>query len=173
MSAPVPPKRTHGQHGAAKPRPPGTLKAAVLALVDDLGGHIPAGEIAGNKKGHVQRWTDPDNGGDFPGVHKVRALEAAAVAKGHAPSVTRFLAAEAGFALIKIEPSLPKALQLMGALLAGEFGDLLRALSDATADDGRISPEEAGPIIKEGHELLGAVAAVMAVAMRARDGGGA
>ncbi|BCW88017.1 hypothetical protein sos41_11550 [Alphaproteobacteria bacterium SO-S41] len=166
-------KRTRGQHGAAKPRPPGTLKAAVLQIVDAIGGCPKAGELTETTKGTWQRMTDPDgdNANVYPGVNKIRALEAHHVAQGGEPIVTRFMAAEVGYALIKIEPHTPKALQLLAGLAGGEMGDLMRAICDAFADDGQLSPSEAGRIVKEGHEVLGAVAAAIAVAMRVRDGG--
>lgn len=159
---------TRGAHGFVKPRPAGTLKDAILALVERLGGAIRAGEIAEVTKGQVQRWTDPDsdNAAVFPSAGKVRLLEAAA----GEPVVTRFLAAEAGFVLVPASGEMGPALPVLAALAAGEFGDVLRAIADGTAGDGALSPAEAGRVIKEIDEALAALAAARAFAAAARDG---
>jgi len=175
MSATGAGKRARGQHGAVKPRPPGTLKAAILELVEGVGGHIHAGEIAETTKGTVQRWTDADGeaASVYPGVQKIRALEASFVARGGEPLVTRFLAHEAGFALVRTECASALALQLMAALAGGEMGDVMRAVHDAMADDGALSAGEAGRIVTEVDEAMRALAGVRAAAARVRDGGGA
>lgn len=167
-------QRLRGQHGAVKRRPPGTLKAALLELVEGLGGHIRSGEIAETTKGTVQRWTDADGeaAGVYPGVQKIRVLEAAYAAKGGEPVVTRFLAHEAGYALVRVEGRSALALQLMAALAGGEMGDVMRAIHDAMADDGALSPAEAGRIVAEADEAMSALAGVRASAARVRDGGG-
>lgn len=163
--------RKRGEHGAVKPRPAGTLKDAVLQLVDANGGHVRAGEIAEVTKGTVQRWTDADGecAGVFPGVNKVRLLERAAAD----PSVTRFLAAEAGFALVKVlEPQrAAEAIAVMAALAGGEVGDVMRAVSDAMQDDGRIDAREAGRIIKEIDEAMSALMAARGWVSAFRSGG--
>ncbi len=168
VARPAPVRRGRGQHGTIKPRPAGTLKGAVLQLVDACGGHVRSAEIAEVTKGSVQRWTDADGetAGVFPGVNKVRLLEAAA----DDPIVTRFLAAEAGFALVKVGEGsdFVSALNVMAAMAGGEMGDVLRSVANAMADDGTIDPREAGLIIRETDEAMAKLAALRATAMQIR-----
>lgn len=162
-------KRKPGSHGAVKPRPAGTLKAAVSELIDAVGQHDRAGEICEVSKGQVQRWTDPDGeaADRYPGVQKIRALEAAA----GEPIVTRFLAAEAGYVLVKPEGVSTQSLPLLTSLLAGEIGDVLRAIADGTADDGKLDAREAGRLADEILQAMGVLASAYAVASSLRDGG--
>lgn len=171
IARPAPVRRKRGQHGAIKPRPAGTLKDAVLQLVDANGGHVRSADITETVKGTVQRWTDAD--GDtasvFPGVNKVRLLEAAA----DDPIVTRFLATEAGYALVKVlEPQrASEAIAVMAAVAGGEVGDVMRAVADAMQDDGHIDAREAGRIIKEIDEAMGALMAARSWVSAFRNGG--
>lgn len=164
-------KRKRGQHGTVKIRPAGTLKDAVLQLVEANGGHVRAGEIAEVTKGSVQRWTDADGeaASVFPGVNKVRLLESAC----DDPHVTRFLAAEAGFALVRVSHAgeAVAALNMMAVSAGGEMGDVLRSVANAMADDGTIDGREAGAIIREIDEAMSALAAARAFAMQIRNGG--
>lgn len=165
MSGKAPARRKQGGHGVVKPRPAGTLKGAITALADALGGHVRTAEIAECSKGHVQRWTDPDGetAGTSPPVHKVRLMEAAA----GDPIVTRFLAAEAGFALIPLNGAGASTIAVLSALAAGGAADLWRATADALGD-GVIDAREAGDIVRAADASLQAIGAVRARAAIAR-----
>ncbi len=170
IARPAAPKRKRGQHGTVKLRPAGTLKDAILQLVEACGGHVRAAEICEVSKGTVQRWTDADGecANVFPGVNKIRVLENTC----DDLIVTRFLAAEGGNALVKIvEPKrASQLLSVMAGEAGGEVGDVMRAVANAMADDGEISKREAGPIIREIHEAMAALAAALRFAMSVRDG---
>lgn len=160
--------RGRGQHGAVKARPAGTLKQAILLLVEAVGGHVRAAEICECSKGHVQRWTDPD--GDcasvLPPVHKIRALEAVA----GDPIVTRFLAAEAGHALVSVQSDPEVALGVLLALAAGEGAEVLKVGADALRD-GVLTAKEAGRLVPEIDDAMRAFAALRVLACAKRDGG--
>lgn len=160
------PKRLPGSHGAVKPRPAGTLKAAVLELVEAVGGHVRAAEIVEASKGHVQRWTDPDGeaAGVLPGVGKIRTLERAA----GDPVVTRFLAAEAGHALMPMGQSASETIAVLLALSAGEIADVLRAGAEAMRD-GHVSRAEAMEMLPEIDQAMRALGALRAYVVDLRD----
>lgn len=163
--------RKRGEHGTMKVRPAGTLKSAILGLVEANGGCVRAGEVTETTKGNVQRWTDPDGetASTFPGVNKIRLLEASC----GEPIVTRWMAAESGHVLVRMLASPQAAISVLAGLAGGEMGDVLRAVANAIEDDGELSPTEAGQIIKEIDEVLSALAAARAVAVAVRDGGAA
>ncbi len=160
------PKRLPGSHGAVKPRPAGTLKAAVLELVDAVGGHVRAAEIVETSKGHVQRWTDPDgeSAGVLPSVGKIRLLERAA----GEPVVTRFLAAEAGHALMPMGQSTAETIAVLLALSAGEIADVLRAGAEAMRD-GHVSRREAVEMLPEIDQAMRALGALRGYIAGLRD----
>jgi hypothetical protein len=140
-----PAHRAPGSHPASKPRAAGTLKAATLALIEAAAGPgAPmerAAELAEVARSTVQRWTDPD--GESAAITipagKVRVLEAAA----GDPIVTRFLAHEAGHALVPLTLGAEDALAFLSAAALGRTARVFERLADGLAD-GRLDRREAG-----------------------------
>jgi hypothetical protein len=169
---PVKPARKPGSHPASKPRAAGTLKAATLALVEAAAGPGSAmeraAELAEVARSTVQRWTDPD--GECAAITipagKVRALEAAA----GDPIVTRFLAHEAGCALVPLTLGDEDALAVLTGLAAGQSGRVFERIARGLAD-GRLDPREAAEAKGQVDQALAAFARLRAL-LDALDGDG-
>jgi len=154
-----------------KPRRAATLKAATSDLVTACGGQPAAADLLQVSKGTVFKWTDEDgeNADRSITAHAVRLLEA----RAGQPIVTRFLAAEAGCALVPLS-----AEALDGdwngdlARSAKEAGDVLTGFATALAD-GRIDRTEAGPLLKEIDEALSFFAGLRHRVADRRDEGSA
>ncbi|MGL4963164.1 MAG: hypothetical protein ACRC67_18175 [Inquilinus sp.] len=135
-----------------KPRPRGTLKAAVLRLVDVVGGVVRASELLGRGKSQVYRYTD-DAEPDEITARQVLVLEAAA----RVPAVTEFLAAEQGFVLLPIasggeDENLALDYVVIAQTAQGAFAGFARAI----ADDGQVDQVEAGALIADLDMVIGA-----------------
>lgn len=150
-----------------KPRGAATLKAAASDLVTAVGGQPAAADHLGVAKGTVFRWTDDseENAGRSIPANAVRALER----RAGEPVVTRFLAAEAGCALVPLAPAtLAADWNRELARVAKESADVLAGFAQALAD-GRVEPAEAGPLLTELDEALGVFAALRQRLAEKRD----
>lgn len=135
------------RHGPVKPRPAGSLKAAVAELLAAVGTLERAAEIAGKGRSQVHRYGDPQEA-SLPTVDLVRIWELAA----GDPIVTRYLAAESGFALEPVARPTAEAgavgLHAGAGQLSGCHGDFFLHLMEALADQ-VVEPGEAGRLVAD------------------------
>ena len=158
-----------------KPRPAATLKAATNDLVTAVGGQAAAADELGQTKGTVFRWTDDseDNAHRSIPAQAIRTLERVAVADGAAPIVTQFLAAEAGFALVRLSPAtLASDWNAELARLASEASDVIGGVAKALSNPpvGRVLPAEAGALVVEIDQACAVFAALRQRVTALRDG---
>ncbi len=139
-----------------KPRPAGTLKAAMAELVEACGGTLRAADLLGVSQSQIQRCTDAVEAKAELKLSWVRALERDC----RRPIVTSFLALEAGHAIIPIDigSNAPLAADMarFGEHAAELFGRYATALAD-----GALSATEAGQIKNDVLHVMGALAAML------------
>jgi hypothetical protein len=87
------------------------------------------------------------------------------------PVVTRFLAAEAGHALMPMEGDRAATICVLLALSAGEIADVLRAGAEAMRD-GHVSRREAVQMLPEIDQAMRALGALRGFVAGLRDGEG-
>lgn len=153
-------------------REPGSLKQATAQLIDANGGPQCAAEGCRVTAGMLFKYTDPndENRLRFMPVDIVRGLEQ----RCGDPVVTRFLAAEAGHVLIRLDlpddvAGLPSAL----AEAAAEASDVYKVAAQCL-EDGKVEPGEAAKLVEEIDEAIEAFAAMRTLVARLRrDGEGA
>ena len=154
-----------------KRRPEGSLKEATHELVEAAGGQYKAADLAGLSQTMMVRYTDPDgrNAETTMPVAVVRTLEA----HTQDPVLTRFLAAELGYILLKI-PTAAGSGQL-GAECAAMFAETADCAAEMcrALKDNRISHAEAGRVINALDDVVEKAAAIRAVLVPIRDGKGA
>ena len=140
-----------------KPRPPGSLKAAVSALVSACGGRAVAAEHLGLSQTQVQRYTDPAEPDIHMPLNRVLVLQRMA---GVAP-VTELMAAEMGGAVLWLPKGKPDALARdiagVGETASRLFGDYGKALGDPRSP-GRVDRREARRLMPIADEVMAAVA---------------
>jgi hypothetical protein len=151
--------------GPYKPRPAGSLKAAVSALVAAAGGLDRAAERTRLSRSRIHACTDDAERDRHLPVDVLLALELQA----GAPVVTRYLAAEQGCALLELAAPAGVPLSAETARLAGEVAEFFQALSRDLSDDHRIDGREAGGLLAELDDILVAAAAVRAGLVSIRD----
>ena len=155
----VAPRR--GQHGAMKPRPEGTLKAAVLHAFESFGPNYGArvGEILGLGSSQVQRYTDPEHRNAYPRIDHLRTLHNA----GASLEVLHFLAADAGCVLLAVDASAAGPFSRQMAKVGENTANLFREYGDALSDadtPGEIDPEEARRMLTVADRLMSDLAAL-------------
>lgn len=119
-------------------------KAATRALIRAVGGQEEAAPLTGRSQPRLSAYCGPNTDAFIP-VDAVLALEA--VTHGHAghPHVTRWLAREAGFALLRLPQFTPAGGGAIHRAVSGvskEAGELVGLVCDALADDGDLKPHE-------------------------------
>jgi hypothetical protein len=149
-----------------KPRRPGSLKAAVTALIDAAGGLHGSREVTGRSAARLFGYGDDsdENLDRHMPVNLVLRLEAVA----GAPIVTQYLAHEAGYALLPCDASegcTPS--RVISA--AKESAEVFAAAAQALAD-GRLCAAEAEALIPAVDEAIVAFASLRA-ALRVKAGG--
>ncbi|GAB5388471.1 MAG: hypothetical protein Alpg2KO_14390 [Alphaproteobacteria bacterium] len=129
------------------PRPQGSLEAVTTALIDACGGEREVEASVRVEKSTLHRYTSPNHPHHMP-VDVVRACEM----KCGQPILTRFLAAELGFALIDLKDG---AREGTGNLieLAENFSKVVQRMELARAD-GMVDPEEARQIAADLYALV-------------------
>ena len=150
-------------------REPGSLKQATAQLVDANGGPQPAAEGCRVTAGMLFKYTDPndENRLRFMPADIVRGLER----RCDDPIVTRFLAAEAGHVLIRLD--LPKDIAALPSALAdaaAEASDVYRVASQCL-EDGKVAPGEAAKLVEEIDQAIEAFAAMRTLVARLREDG--
>ena len=150
-------------------REPGSLKQATAQLIDANGGPQGAAEGCRVTAGMLFKYTDPndENRLRFMPVDIVRGLERVC----GDPVVTRFLAAEAGHVLIRLDlpddvAGLPKAL----AQAAAEASDVYKVAAQCL-EDGNVEPGEAATLVAEIDQAMEAFAAMRTLVARLREDG--
>lgn len=150
--------------GPMKPRPAGSLKAAVAELVTAAGGLERCAELTGRSTTQLFRYTNPESPDQMP-VNVIMALEAIAAR----PIVTAFLAQALDHVLLPVLPAAAAGDVLPGtATLAAEHSDFFAKLA-ADLADGRIDPREAGRLADEAFEVVQAGMTVIAGLRALRD----
>jgi len=150
-------------------REPGSLKQATTQLIDANGGPQVAAEGCRVTAGMLFKYSDPDdeNRLRFMPADIVRGLER----RCGDPIVTRFLAAELGHVLLKLDVpadigALPPAL----ASAAGEASDVYKIAAEALADN-KLAPGEAAKLVREIDQALVAFAALRSLVAGHRQDG--
>lgn len=139
-----------------KPRPAGTLKAAMAALVEASGGTVRAADLLGLGQAQVQRCSDAAEPRYELKLSHVRTLERDC----GQPIVTAYLATEARCALV---PLTAMADAPLGADMArfGERASKLFAAYVAASADQRLTSQEAGELKAEVQAVMSALAAML------------
>jgi len=142
--------------GPSRPRPPGTLKAAVAALIDACGGQQRAAELCRVGKSQLGRYTLDDCPDQIP-ADVIECLEAIA----RDPVVTRYLASRANHALLALEPLTHATYSVLLSNIGKEGGEFFAEAALALVD-GRLSPNEAGRVRAQAVEQVTALMAMIA-----------
>lgn len=146
------------------------LKAATRALIRAFGGQEAAEAATGKSQSQLSNYGAPNAPGFAP-VDVVLALEAATHgAPGH-PHVGRFLAREAGFALVALPPAGPAGVAWNAhvACLVKEIGELLAGLGEALASGNDVRAREARALLGDAGDVV-RVAVEIEAALKARAG---
>lgn len=135
------------------------LKAAFRGLVEAAGGQSAAAVAADKGQQAISGYGRP-NCEAFPPVDVVRRLEAVTHGQAGHPHVTRILAAEAGYTLLRI-PHGDQPVTIWSkhcAEIAKEAGDVVAGLCTDLADDNDVSPREARKRVHDVDEAIAALA---------------
>lgn len=126
----------------------------VRDLVEQAGGLKNAAYFTGKSTSHIGRYQSP-NDHDSITLRDIRKLEECTVGKGGHPLITRYLANQNGFVLIKLPTDNPSPGQLMKYIgaMTKELGEVSKHILDALAD-GEIDSDEARGAIEECFDLL-------------------
>lgn len=150
-----------------KPRPAGTLKAAVAKLVELAGGVNKAADLCGRSRSQMQRYTD-DAEPDMMPADLIRILETAI----GETIVSGFLVREQGGVVLSPpkgagDSELNIDFARMGETSSDLFAEYGRALKDA-----KVSPKEAGRLLRDLDEVLAAACVMRARLQAGRDAEG-
>lgn len=139
-----------------KPRPEGTLKQSMAALVEANGGITRVADLLGDvRKSQVQRITDDAESDEFR-LGQVRLLERFC----GQPIVTAFMAMEAHCALIPLDPAGDDPLDIDFARYAKESAQLFEAYIAAMRDR-TLTAKEAGRLKAQWLRVIGALGAML------------
>jgi hypothetical protein len=143
-------------------------KAATKALIRAAGGQEAAEPLTGRSQSRLSAYGLPSTDAFIP-VDAVAALEA--VTHGHVghPHVTRWLAREAGYGLVRL-PRPGAEPTKWGRLIAGlgrEAGELINGVCTDIDDDNDVSREEARKRLGDAADLV-RIAVELEAALKAR-----
>lgn len=136
---------------AIKPRPPGSLAAAMTRVVDRLGAE-GAAAVVGKSSGLIHRWADPDDE-RRPSIEQALALDSAMLSAGHEAALGEWYSARLEQALAAHAPLAPP---LRMAQVSGEVGDVAKEVHRACAD-GALTPAERAEISRQAGEAIEAL----------------
>ncbi len=142
----------------AVPRPGGSLKDAVLRLVQACGGEVSASEVCRVSPAQIHKYTDPTHADVSMPSDVVRSLEAFC----GDPIVTQWQTAAAGGVFIPLACRDPEALPDQLARSVREHSDLVARTVESMADN-TITEREAQAIKREGLEAITEMAALIAL----------
>lgn len=156
-------------HEANLPPKLQSLKGAVGDLIRAFGGQEAAAAETGKSQSQINRYQNV-NSEDFAPVHVIAALERATQGLTGAPHVTRWMARDLGFALVKL-PGVDDATVWgrRGGQLMKEAGDIINGIGRAIEGDGDVDPGEAKAMLADADELVAIACEIReALARRAR-----
>ncbi len=143
-------------------------KQAFSALVAAVGGQLPAEKYSGRAQSRISAYGGP-NTDSFAPIDVVVKLEGVTHGTPGHPHVTRWLAREAGYALVQLPaPDAPSTVWSQhGATLLKEVGDIASGLGAALAGDNDLDKREAKRLLADADEMVDAAVAFRA-ALKAR-----
>lgn len=146
------------------------LKAACKALIRAHGGQEAAAAATGRSQSQLCNYGLP-NTADFMPVDAVLTLESATHGSPGHPQISRYLAREAGYALVPLPGAGARETEWSdySARLLKEAGELLAGLGAALADDNEVRAREARALLPDAADLVRA-AAELEAALKARAG---
>lgn len=141
-----------------KPRQPGSVKAAVQAVVTKAGGNGAAGELLGKSSSQVHRYTDPGEPEYHMPVNAVLTLQRAS----GCTAVTEFLAAEMGGVVLWLpagadDGAVARDFAALGEAASNLFADYGAALAGPDSP-GRVDQREAARMVPIADRLMAALA---------------
>ncbi|SMF70647.1 phage regulatory CII family protein [Allosphingosinicella indica] len=146
-------------------------KARSKSLIRAAGGQEAAAEVTGKSQARMSSCGVP-NTADFLSIADVRSLEAVTHGTAGHPLVTRWLASEAGYALVRLpgagQPE--TAWSQRAAKLLREGGDIISGIGAALENDNDVCGKEAAALLNEADELV-AIAVEIQSALKARARG--
>lgn len=151
-----------------KPRAPGTLKAAVAALIERVGGIHRAADLTGRSRSQLQRYSD-DVEPDMMPVDLVRTLETNA----GETIVSGFLVREQGGVVLHLPRGAGEAALNIDFAKIGERTSALFAEYGRALKDGKVTPKESGRLLRDLDEVLAAGCVMRARLQTDRDEAGA
>ncbi|TXH34043.1 MAG: hypothetical protein E6Q98_19920 [Rhodospirillaceae bacterium] len=140
-----------------KPRPSGTLKSAMTALVESCGGQERVGQLLVKSQSQIQRYTDALHPKAELSLTQVMTLEAVS----RVPVVTAYLAMQAHHALVPLIAEIDAPLAVDMARFGERAAALFSRYAAAMADQ-RLSPQEAGELKQGVTEVMHALASMLA-----------
>lgn len=147
-------------------------KAATKALIRAFGGQEAAEAHTGKSQSQLSAYGGP-NTPAFAPIDTVRALEACTHGQPGHPLVTRWLAREAGYGLVRLPDAsaAPTQWSAFVAALAKEGGELMAGICDDLTSGNDVSPAEAKRRLDDAADLVRvAVEIEAALKARAREG---
>lgn len=147
-------------------------KAATKALIRAAGGQEAAAAETGKSQPRLSAYGLP-NTEDFIAIDTVAALEAVTHGQPGHPHITRWLARQAGFALVAL-PASTSADEFWSrhvATLLKETGDMISGIGDALQDDNAISSSEALNLLAEADDMVNAAVEIREALKRRAEGG--
>lgn len=133
------------------------LKSAAIDAVEAAGGIEASGLVTLRGKSTVGRWHTA-NVADLPTVDSALLLDRVSVARGAQPRITRAMAHELGYSLVKsaVGSAAPASLLAAQVAIVREGGDVQVAIAEALADN-RIDSGERRRIRNEIADLMEAL----------------
>lgn len=137
------------------------LKPGVIAAIGAIGTIEKAAAQVERKKSWVGEWNTL-HGPAFPPVDAAVALDAVSVAKGDLPPITRLMAAENGFVLVRESTAEGEGdLTDHWCAVTREASDVMTALVEA--DRNGLDPKRRAVAINEARQLQEAAASLVAL----------
>lgn len=161
---------------AANPPVMQSLKAGTKALIRAFGGQEAAAAECGKSQGHMSRYGVPHTN-DFMPIDDVLRLEACTHGQAGHPHVTRVLAREAGYVLVRAAPEsvAPGEWHKAIGIIPKEVGEVVELVCDALCDaetPGAVTRREveAKNIVGNIDEAIEKLFALRALAVTAPEG---
>lgn len=152
------------------------LSLAARSAVESCGGVDGAAATTGRGRSTAGRWMNR-NEPDQPPVDAALAMDLAVVLQGKAPPITSAMAAELGFALLRLPEGVCGSGEWHEAMgrLAGEVGDVMNRICSALADDNAVSAADVRRlnIVGEIDEAVQQLMTLRQLAVATIDGGAA
>jgi hypothetical protein len=130
-------------------------KAAAKALIRAFGGQIAAAAELGKSQSRMCDYGSPHTG-DFMPISDVLTLEGRTHGQPGHPHVTRWLARQAGYGLVRLpDPDAPETVwSALIARLAREYGELAGGVLDDLSSGNDVAPAEARRRLADAADLV-------------------